>query len=130
MDNLNPCPFCGGPASLREELLKIYVQCDWCLSSSDESHSIAAVREAWNTRRTFDWFATLAACQMWKNEHERAAILATKLDFYRIERDKAERLLLKATQCLSALCDGNMIDDNTRMLRRELEQWVSEAMPF
>jgi len=133
---LKPCPFCGGRANFHENLLKIYAQCDWCLSRSDESRSMQSIREEWNTRITFDWFATLAMCQMWLNVSRLLEDPANDthsledINFLEAKVGNAERLLLKSAQCISALCDGSGINDDTRRLRRELEQWLKEAMPF
>lgn len=134
MDKLKPCPFCGFRAfpvrACGEVQDGFKVICASCLASTGLFSTEAEASAAWNTRISFDWMCTLVMCQKWKNEHERAAILSTQNDCRQRENKELTRLLTSATQCLSALCDGDGVSNDTRLLSRELNKWVSEAMPF
>lgn len=58
MDDLKPCPFCGGPG---HEILRFYwgddcskwtVVCDNCGAEVSEFDALEQAREAWNRRVT------------------------------------------------------------------------------
>lgn len=48
---LLPCPFCGGKAELKHNILWDWVQCENCSAMTQEKHCKENAIEAWNTRK-------------------------------------------------------------------------------
>ena len=84
----------------------------------------------WNTRISFDWLATVAALQMWKDEQRLRREDYEAFEDARSGHALAERLLTEATQTLDRLCGDGEQDAVVRELSGKLNEWLKEAMPF
>ena len=134
-DFLKPCDFCGsgfvdlavswhcGPVSYQ-------AICDRCYTRGPLCFDMLEAVEKWNTRISFDWLATIAALQMWKDEQRLRREDCEAFEDARSGHALAERLLTEATQTLDRLCGDGEQDAVVRELSGKLNEWLKEAMPF
>lgn len=52
MDELKPCPFCGGEAEIRGDGY-FWIQCKYCWAETTGSEDMAEAIEAWNRRADY-----------------------------------------------------------------------------
>ena len=131
-DKLKPCPFCGGRANWGVSTSRIWIECTRCDARTgwDMDQYKQRIIDEWNTRISFNWLATVAALQMWKDAQRLRREDYEAFEDARSGHALAERLLTEATQTLDRLCGDGEQDAVVRELSGKLNEWLAEAMPF